>query len=105
MRPGRQRKGPPMKKTAALIAAAIVPLTVLLACNGAFAQSHTTYNLQSAKPPTFDGGGARARAFNIQNGAMWNYLDGGIYRPQTGTYYNPRTGVTCTGSAAWVTCF
>src|SRR5258708_8870867 len=68
--------------------------TVSLACNGAFAQSHATPNLQIGKPPTFDGG-ARARAFEIQNGMMWNRdLGWWIYRPQTGTYFNPRTGVT-----------
>jgi hypothetical protein len=81
---------------------------VFLACNGAFAQSHPTHNLQSGKPPIFDGG-ATARAFQIQNGTIQNgtmrTLDGWIYRSQTDTYFNPRTGVTCTGKTASAACF
>ena len=77
---------------------------VFLACNGAFAQSHPTHNLQSGKPPIFDGG-ATARAFQIQNGTIQNgtmrILDGWIYRSQTDTYFNPRTGVTCTAVACF----
>ena len=92
-----------MKKTATLIAGAIV--TLFLAYNGAFAQPPATHNLQSGKPPT-DIGGARARAFDIQNGTMWNRDQGWwIYQSQTGTYFNPRTGVTCTGKAPSATCF
>ncbi len=83
----------------------LAAVTVFLACDGAFAQPLAIHNPQSMKPPTFDGGGPRPRAFNVQNGAMWNYLYGGTYRPQTGIYYNPRPGVTCTGNAALVTCF
>jgi hypothetical protein len=75
--------------------------TAFLACNGALAQSHATHNLQIGKPQTFDGA-ARARAFEIQNGMMWNRdLGWWIYRPQTGTYFNPRTGVTCTAAACF----
>jgi hypothetical protein len=80
--------------------------TVFLACNGAFAQSHATPNLQIGKPPSFEGGGASARAFNIQNGMMWKRdLGWWTYRPETGTYFNPRTGVTCTGKGAAAACF
>jgi hypothetical protein len=96
-----------MKKTATLLAGAMLALiaaTVSLACSGAFAQSHTTYNSQSAKPPSFDGG-ARTRAFNIQNGTIQSgtmrSVEGWTYRSQTGTYYNPRTGVTCTAAACF----
>ncbi len=61
---------------------------VFLACNGAFAQSHTTHNLQSGKPPIF-GGGATARAFDIQNSMIQSdtmrNLDGWTHRSQTGS--------------------
>jgi hypothetical protein len=77
--------------------------TVFLACNGAFAQPPT---MQSAKPPT-DVGGARARAYIIQNSNIrdgrMRSVDGWIYQTQTGTYFNPRTGVTC--NAAPAACF
>jgi hypothetical protein len=97
-----------MKKTTTLLAAAIVSLVAglgIATSGNAFAQSHATHNLQIEKPPTFDGG-ARARAFDIQNGMMWNRdLGWWTYRSQTDTYYNPRTGVTCTGKAAAAACF
>jgi|GraSoi2013_115cm_1033766.scaffolds.fasta_scaffold564629_1 hypothetical protein len=101
-----------MKRSATLLAGAIVSLVaemgIATGSNGAFAQSHATHNLQSGKPPIFDGG-ATARAFDIQNRTIQNgttrILDGWIYRSQTDTYYNPRTGVTCTGKAASAPCF
>jgi hypothetical protein len=78
--------------------------TVFFAYNGAFAQSRAIPNSQIGKPPIF-GGGATARAFQIQNGMIQNgtlrTLDGWIYRPETGTYFNPRTGVTCTAAACF----
>jgi hypothetical protein len=94
-----------MKKTTTLLAAAIVSLVAglgIATSGSAFAQSHATHNLQSKKPPTFEGG-ARARAFDIQNGMMWN-RDGLNYRSPTGLYYNPRTGAVCPGQAA-AACF
>jgi hypothetical protein len=93
-----------MKKTTTPLAGAMLALiaaTVSLACNEAFAQPPT---IQSAKPPNDVGGGARVRAFNIQNGNIQSdtmrSLNGWIYRSQTGTYFNPRTGVTCPASGA-----
>jgi hypothetical protein len=89
-----------MKRSATLLAGAIVSLVagmgIATGSNGAFAQSHATPNLQIGKPPTFGGGGARARAYDLQTGTMWNQ-NGWIYRPQSGTYFDPRTGVTCIG--------
>jgi hypothetical protein len=100
------RKGPQMKKTATSLPGAMLALiaaTVSLAFSAAFAQSHTPPS-QSAKPPTEVGGGARARAFDIQNGNIQSgtmrSLEGWTYQSQTGTYFNPRTGVTCPASGA-----
>jgi hypothetical protein len=95
-----------MKKTATSLPGALLALiaaTVSLAFSAAFAQSHTPPS-QSAKPPTEVGGGARARAFDIQNGNIQSgtmrSLEGWTYQSQTGTYFNPRTGVTCPASGA-----
>jgi hypothetical protein len=93
-----------MKKTTTPLAGAMLALiaaTVSLACNEAFAQPPT---MQSAKPPSDVGGGARARAFNIQNGNIQSdtmrSLNRWTYQPQTRTYFNPRTGVTCPAAGA-----
>jgi hypothetical protein len=78
-----------MKKTAALLVGAILPLVAVLgiATSGnAFAQSH---NSQSGNTSTY--GGATARGYNFRYGTMWNQ-NGPTFRPQTGTSYNYGTG-------------
>jgi hypothetical protein len=91
-----------MKRTTTLFAAAIVSMVAGLGiATSSFALSRTTQSGNThITTPTYDAG-ARARAFDIQNGTMWNRdLGWWTYRPQTGTYFNPRTGVTCTAAAA-----
>ena len=80
-----------MKKTATLLAGAIVSLVAglgIATSGNAFAQSHAMQNSQSGTTPTY--GGARPRGYNSLYGTLWN---GSTFRPQRpGTSYNYGTG-------------
>jgi hypothetical protein len=80
-----------MKKTATLLAGAILPLVAGLGiATSSFAQSRTTQSGNThITTPTY--GGATARGYNFRYGTMWNG-NGSTLRPQTGTSYNYGTG-------------